>query len=111
MMSDEEQAARVHVVEGSQLITDTLTWLADQKQHHGRPTVEACLWMALAGLSVTVMDLTERHGHPTFRQALADDCDGAESALLMLRAVKAMLDGDMPYANGLATLAGKDQNA
>lgn len=106
-MSDTAVTARANIVEGARLVADTCSWLAEQSKDNGRLTRDACLWMALAALSATVTDLAEGMHHPTFGERLAEDCDGTETALLMLRALHALHTGDHGRAEMLATLAGR----
>lgn len=106
-MSDATILARSEIVEGAALAAGRCSWLADQSLDDGKLTQRACLWTALAGLAATVADLAEAAEHPTLVSRLARDCDGTESALLLLRAVLALRSGDRDQAAALATLAAK----
>ena len=111
MVSDTTVTARANVVEGARLVTVTCSWLADQSKNAGKVTRDACMWMALAGLAATVADLAESMYHPTFTERLSRDCDGTESALLMLRALSALQSGEHEQAEMLATLAARTGGA
>ena len=104
-MTDTMMAARLQVVEGSALVADSCSWLAQQHRDDGTLTADACKWMALAGLSATVALIAERGSHPTIAQTIAHGCDGAEASTLMLRAVGALWAGDPVRADELAQLA------
>lgn len=100
---DTVQTVRAQVVEGSRLVVEALEWLSDTAKNPGL-NAEACEWMALAGLAATVAGLAESHGHPCHVAHLSDCADGAESAVLMLRAVHALRTGDRQTADEYARL-------
>lgn len=106
-MTDEQTLARTNITEGARLTAETCTWLSEQHKHHGHLTSEACMWMALAGLAATVADLAEAANHPTLTERLTADCDGLESALLMLRAVQALYAGEPDRAESYAALSAR----
>jgi len=103
-VTDETITAQVQVAEGARLVADTCQWLAQQTRQD-TVTRDGCMWMALAALATTVTDLAEAWQHPTFPARLARDCDGTESALLMLRALGALHAGEHDRAEMLCTLA------
>ena len=102
---DVRQAARGQVVEGARLVVESLEWLSQEARYpNGGLNSDSCFWMALAGLAATVAGLAESAEHPCHTAHLAECCDGAESSVLMLRAVHALRMGDRQTADEYARL-------
>jgi hypothetical protein len=106
-MTDEMMTVRCHVAEGARLVAGSCSWLAEEHRDDGALTREACLWMSLAALAVSVALVAERCEHPTIASTITMAADGAETATIMLRAVGALHEGDRDRANMLASLGAK----